>query len=107
MERIYCDEIYRPTTKEANRFLLELYDYAKMTKEHFDEDAYRNFVSCLYNSIRKKYNLPNKMLAIAINKDETEACIALFPKEPDGSYYKTSFDKELNRAYILIDSIKE
>ena len=103
MERIYHDEVYSPVNEEANEFLLNLCELAKNAYECFDEDNYKNFILDLYNNIREKFNLPNKVLVIAKSEDGTEAHIVLFPKEANGNYYKVDFDEELKLLYISIE----
>jgi hypothetical protein len=40
-------------------------------------------------------------------REDGTAVFVLFPKEPDGNHYKTGYDEELKRIYILADHIKE
>ena len=102
MERIYCDEIIESVTEEGKEIYLKLYDLLNEVQKCFDEDNYKAFTSIFYNYIREKFNLPNKLFAMAKREDGTAAFV-LFPKEPDGNYYKTGFDEELKLIYILVD----
>lgn len=106
MERIYCDEVYEPTTEEGKEIYLKLYDLFVEAQKCFNEDNYKTFVSIVYNYIREKFNLPNKLFTMVKREDST-AVFVLFPKEPDGNHYKTGYDKELKLIYILVDHIKE
>lgn len=103
MEKIYCDEVITPKTKEATEFLVKMYDHAKAAQNCFDKDNYIIWVSVFYNHIREKLNMPNKVFSLAKSEDNTLAQIILFPKEPDGNYYKTGFDEELKLYYILVE----
>jgi hypothetical protein len=106
MGRIYCDEVYEPATEEVKEIYLKLYDLFDEAPKCFNEDNYKTFVSIVYNYIREKFNLPNKSFTMAKREDGT-AVFVLFPKEPDGNHYKTGYDEELKRIYILADHIKE
>lgn len=107
MGRIYCDEVCNPKTEEATEFLLKIYNHAMTAQECLDEDNYKAWVLIFYNFVREKLNMPNKVFSIVKSKDNTQAQIVLFPKEPDGNYYEIGFDEELKLPYILVDNIKE
>lgn len=103
MEKIYCDEVYNPKTKEATDFCVGLYYAHTKVKEHFDEDDYKTWAFNFNNYIREMLNLPNKVVSIAKSVDNTQVQIVLFPKEPDGNLYEIFYDEELKLAYILIE----
>lgn len=102
MERIYCDEIYEPTTEEGKEIYLKLYDLFDKVGKCLNEDNYKTFASIFYNYIREKINMPSKVFTMAKRVDGT-VVFAIFPKEPDGSIYKTGYDDESKRLYILVD----
>ena len=102
MSRIYCDTIYRPKTKEGIDFCLDVVELCGTARGCFseNEDEFKTWVTGFYNRIREKLNLPNKIFAISADENRTEAAIVLFPKEPDGDYYKVYYDEETGLAYI-------
>lgn len=103
MERIYCDEVCRPTTEEATEYLVRVYNDYTIAKKYLDENEYKTFVFNCNNYIREGLNLSNKVFGIAKSEDNTQAQIVLFPKEPDGNHYIIGYDEELKNFYILAD----
>lgn len=102
MEKIYCDEVIELTTEEGKEICLKLYDLFDDAHKSLEKDNYKIFTSIIHNYIREKFNLPNKLFTIAKREDGT-AVFVLFPKEPDGNSYKTCWDEESKRIYILVD----
>lgn len=102
MKRIYCDEVIELTTEEGKEFCLKLYDLFEDAYKSLLEDNYKIFLSIIYDYIRDKFNLPNKLLTMG-KRDDGAAVFAMFPKEPDGGRYKVGCDEESKRIYILVE----
>lgn len=104
MKRIYYEATCEAQNEETNKCFLKLALIQKKAKEELtDEESFKIWITEFHNKIREHYNLPNKLFGFGISKDNTKARIVIFPKEPDGNYYKIFFDEELKRPYILVE----
>jgi len=104
MERIYCDVFCNAENEETNNLFLKLAAIeAEEASKCSDENDLKAFVIGFHGYVRVKLNLPNKIFAFVTNKDKTKADILLFPKEPDGNWYKAFYDEEVGNVYILVE----
>lgn len=103
MRRIYSDYIVKPNSKECNKHFLKIATAIEEKKTELNEDEYIQWCIDFHEYIRQDLGLPNKVFGILINNEKREACIATFPKKPDGKNYKCYIDDELSKIYILVD----
>lgn len=104
MEKIYSDAVLKPKDDESKKAFLTWAYMEKVAKLRYTGELEQTvWISAFHNEIRTRLKMPNKIFSFFINKDNTEAVIFTFPKEPDGNKYNPVFDEEQKNIYILIE----
>ena len=104
--KVYASICMEPNNEDSNTMLLNALAFLKTLKKTYSYDEYCKFVVEFHDHMREEMKLPNKLFAIAYNKDGTKAKLVFFDKEPDGKYYKVFKDKEKRLPYIEISEDK-
>lgn len=101
MKRIYMGMEYKSIDEETNKLFLWLANMQSKMKEELEETEFNSWVYEFHNTVREKLGLPNEVITFCTYRDETEAWIVSFPKEPNGNVYKVYLDEELDSLYIV------
>lgn len=81
-------ELWIPDNEDVIKLLLKIASEKELFKKTCNnKDEYKEFIVALHKDVREMFNLPNKLLGIVRNKENTKAFFALFDKEPDGNDY--------------------
>lgn len=105
MKRVYYEATCEAQNEETNNLFLKLVFEERKAKEKIvNEEDFKIWITDFHSKIREYFKLPNKVFGFGIIKDNTKAKIVVFPKEPDGNYYKIFFDEELKQPYILVSN---
>lgn len=98
--RIYGTSVIRANNEKTKEVFSKLYDMENGAEEKFGIDNLPSFNRYSHDFIRQVFDLPNKVFALAKNKEEV--VIVLFDKEP-GANYKVYIDDETHQPFIEVD----